>query len=125
MVAKRTLLGLDGEALAARHLKRKGYKIIDRNFRTRRGEIDIIARHRDTLVFIEVKTRRSLRFGNPKRAITAAKRRKISMVALEYLLKTRGTTRIKSRFDVVTIQDTADRPKVEVIANAFELAYPK
>lgn len=125
MTANRTQFGKGGEDLAVSHLKRKGYKIIDRNFRTPRGEIDIVARHRDTLVFVEVKTRRSLKFGNPKGAITPAKRRKISLVALEYLLKTRGTTRIKARFDVVTIQQTADRPMVEVIANAFELAYPK
>lgn len=124
MTTSRTQLGKGGETLAVTHLKRKGYKIIDRNFRTRRGEIDIVARHRDTLVFIEVKTRRSQRFGDPKWAITAAKRRKISLVALEYLLKTQGTTRIKARFDVVTIQQTASRPLVEVIANAFELAYP-
>lgn len=124
MVAKRTFLGQGGEALAVRHLKRKGYKILEHNFRTPRGEIDIVARHRDTLVFVEVKTRRSVSFGNPKWALTQAKRRKISQVALEYMLKTRGTTNIKSRFDVVTIQHTADQPTIEVIANAFELAYP-
>ena len=124
MVAKRIGLGQGGEALAVRHLKRKGYKILEHNFRTRRGEIDIVARHRGTLVFVEVKTRRSVGFGNPKWAITRAKRRKISQVALEYMLKTRGTTNIKCRFDVVTVQHTADEPTIEVIANAFELAYP-
>jgi len=124
MTADRTRVGQCGESLAVSYLRRKGYKIIGRNYRTRCGEIDIVARHRDTLVFVEVKTRRSQRFGNPKWAITPAKRRKLSRVALEYLLKTQGTVRVKARFDVVAIQHTADQPLVEVIANAFELAFP-
>jgi putative endonuclease len=124
MTADRTRFGQNAETLAVRHLRHKGYKIIDRNFRTRRGEIDIVARHRGTLVFVEVKARRSLRFGDPKWAITPAKRRKLSTVALEYLLKTQGTTRVKARFDVVAIQHTPDQPLVEVITNAFELAHP-
>ena len=125
MITNRTQFGLDGEALAVRHLETRGYKILERNFRTRLGEIDIIARHKGTLVFVEVKTRRSLRYGDPKWALTTAKQRKISLVALEYLKKNQGTTRIKSRFDVVTIQETADPPRIEVIVNAFELAYPQ
>ena len=111
-----------GEDLAVRHLRRKGYKIIERNFRTRLGEIDIIARHKDQLVFIEVKARKSVNYGDPKFAVTARKQRKISMVALAYL-KQHHDLETSARFDVVTIQPDADAPKIEVIANAFELAY--
>jgi putative endonuclease len=77
--------GQEGEALAARHLKKNGYRIIEKNYRTKLGEIDIIAKDKDTLVFVEVKSRRSWQFGNPKAAVTPRKQRKISMVALHYL----------------------------------------
>jgi putative endonuclease len=111
-----------GEELAVEHLQKKGYKVIERNFRTRTGEIDIIARHKGRIVFIEVKTRQSKRYGNPKLALTANKQRKISMVALEYLKKNHSL-QTRSRFDVVTVQPSDCGPAIEVIPNAFELAY--
>ncbi len=114
--------GRRGEELAVRHLRRNGYKIMQRNFRTRLGEIDIIARHKDALVFIEVKTRGSLRYGDPKFALTRKKKRTISMVALEYL-KQQSSPQTRARFDVVTVLTDGERPEIEVIANAFELAY--
>lgn len=114
--------GEKGEALAVRRLKKAGYKIIETNYRTRMGEIDIIARENDTLVFIEVKSRRSVRFGNPKQAITVQKQKKISMVALGYL-KATGQSTARARFDVVTVISNRDKPQVEIIKNAFELAY--
>ncbi len=122
MTRDRQRTGQDGESLAIRHLCRKGYKVIARNFRTRLGEIDIIARHKGVLVFIEVKARNSTRFGDPKYAVTPAKQRKISMVALEYL-KMHASLETSARFDVVTVQSSGDVPRIEVIANAFELAY--
>lgn len=122
MLNRHQQYGEAGEALAARLLRKKGYKILATNYRTRLGEIDIIARHRDTIVFVEVKARQSLHFGNPKWAVTPQKRRKISMVAL-YYLKTTGQSRSKARFDVVAIQSTAPQPEVEIIQNAFELTY--
>ena len=64
-----------GEALAVRRLKKAGYKIIETNYRTRLGEIDIIAKDKDTIVFVEVKSRRSVHFGNPKQAITLQKQK--------------------------------------------------
>ena len=111
-----------GEDLAVRHLRRKGYKIIERNFRTRLGEIDIIARHKDQLVFIEVKARKSANYGDPKFAVTARKQRKISMVALAYMKK-HDVMGQPARFDVVAVQNPEEKPTIEVIANAFELAY--
>jgi putative endonuclease len=114
--------GEQGEALAVQRLKKAGYKIIETNYRTRLGEIDIIAKDKDTIVFVEVKSRRSVNFGNPKQAVTLRKQKKISMVALSYL-KTTGQSNAKARFDVVTVISNQDKPQVEIIKNAFELAY--
>jgi putative endonuclease len=99
-----------------------GYRILEQNYRTVLGEIDIIARDRDTLVFVEVKARTSWRYGNPKSAVTPRKQRKISMVALHYL-KSTAQSRVKARFDVVAIHSASAAPQIELIKNAFELAY--
>jgi putative endonuclease len=115
--------GRSGEDLAAEHLDRRGYRILHRNFRTREAEIDIIARHRGVIVFVEVKARRGRGYGHPKWAVTPAKQRRISMAALSYLKKKRLMD-ARARFDVVTIQSMDAEPRIEVFANAFELAYP-
>jgi putative endonuclease len=86
------------------------------------GEIDIIAKEKKTLVFVEVKIRRSIRYGNPKWAVTPKKQRKISMVALSYLKATKQTD-TRARFDVVAIISNQDEPQIEIVKNAFELAY--
>jgi putative endonuclease len=122
MLNKKQKFGEKGEALAARRLKKSGYKIIETNYRNQLGEIDIIAKENDTIVFVEVKSRRSIRFGNPKQAITVRKQKKISMVALCYL-KAIGQSSARARFDVVTVISNQDKPQVEIIKNAFELAY--
>ena len=114
--------GAQFEEVTARYLEKAGYRVLDRNFRTRTGEIDLIAKRKGELVFVEVKARRSRHFGNPKWAITPKKKRKISMVAL-YYLKTTRQSGIKARFDVVAITSTTDNPDIELIKNAFELAY--
>ena len=116
-------LGKRGETQAAGLLKKKGYKILEQNYRTRLGEIDIIARDKKTLVFIEVKARASSGYGHPKLAVTPAKQRKISMAALCYLKET-DQTRAKARFDVVAVLASGPKPRIEIIKNAFELAYP-
>lgn len=122
MTGSRQKIGRSGEELAAEHLQRKGYRIIARNYRTRQAEIDIIAEHQSTIVFVEVKTRRGTGFGHPKWAVTPAKQRKISMAALTYLKKQSAMHR-RARFDVVTIQSVDDAYCIEVIPNAFDLAY--
>ena len=122
MLNKSQKFGEKGEALAVQRLKKAGYKIIKTNYRNRLGEIDIIAKENDTIVFVEVKSRRSVNFGNPKQAITLQKQKKISMVALSYL-KTMGLDTARARFDVVTVISNRDTPQVEIIKNAFELAY--
>jgi len=115
-------VGRRGEDLAVEHLRRQGYNIIARNYRTRQAEIDIVARHKGVIVFVEVKARRSDGYGHPKWAVTPAKQRKISMAALTYL-KQHHHIQTHARFDVVTIQNMDTTPRIEVIANAFELAY--
>jgi putative endonuclease len=115
-------VGAFGESIAVEALKKAGYKILELNYRCKLGEIDIIAKESGALVFVEVKARRSDRFGNPKAAVTLQKRRKVSMVALEYL-KRNGHTDQKARFDVVAIRLRVSRPEIEIIRNAFDLAY--
>jgi putative endonuclease len=118
----RSRTGAFGESVAVKVLKKDGYKILEQNHRSRLGEIDIIALEGGTLAFVEVKTRRTDQFGDPKQAVTPKKQRKISMVALEYLKKT-GQTDKKARFDVVAIRLSHGQPDVEIIRNAFELAW--
>lgn len=113
--------GADSESMAVTFLKENGYKIIERNYRTKIGEIDIIAKDKDTIVFIEVKARKSKAY-NPKEAVTSSKKRKISMVALYYLKSTRQINK-RARFDVVAIDSAKKSGAVEIIKNAFELAY--
>jgi putative endonuclease len=122
MLNKKQKLGEQGEAIAVGQLKKAGYKIIETNYRTKLGEIDIIAKDKDTIVFVEVKARRSVHFGSPKWAVTPKKQKKISIVALAYLKSTHQGT-AKARFDVVTVLLNRDKPRIEIIKNAFELAY--
>lgn len=122
MLNKRQKFGVKSESIAVKLLKKKGYKILEQNFRTKLGEIDIIAKDNTTIVFIEVKARKSDRFGKAKWAITPRKQRKMSMVALTYLKNTKQYA-AKARFDAVTLDTRFDTTEIEVIKNAFELAY--
>jgi putative endonuclease len=120
-VSKQDLyLGKKGEEIAVGLLKENGYKILIRNYKTKLGEIDIIAFDKDTICFIEVKTRQSDRFGLPSEAISGSKQRQISKVALMFL-KEKGLLDKKARFDVVSILYSKDKPQVDLIKNAFEL----
>ena len=122
MLNRQQQFGKKSERLAADFLKRTGYRILETNYRSKLGEIDIIAKEKDTLVFVEVKARNTSRFGSPKAAVTPAKQRKISMVALDYL-KRSGQTEASARFDVVAIDTASGKIDIEVIKNAFALAY--
>ena len=122
MQDKRQQFGKKSENLAVWYLKKIGYKIIEQNYRTPLGEIDIIAKEKKTIIFVEVKARQSIRYGSPKWAVTPKKQRKISMVALQYLKSIRQTD-AKARFDVVAITSNRDEPLIEIVKNAFELAY--
>ena len=122
MLNRQQQFGKRSERLAAEYLKLKGYRILETNYRSHSGEIDIIAREKKTIVFVEVKARSSRRFGSPKGAVTPAKQRKISMAALEYLKNT-DQAGARARFDVVAIDTAAGTPTIEVVKNAFDLAY--
>lgn len=113
-------LGKSGEEIAVGFLKENGYKILSQNYKTKLGEIDIIAKDEDTLAFIEVKTRHTDKFGKPCEAISGAKQRQISKAALMFLKENKFLDR-KARFDVVSIMYSQDKPKLDLIKNAFEL----
>jgi putative endonuclease len=115
-----TNLGEQGEDVACRELQRRGYAILARRFRTRYGEIDIVAREGPTLVFVEVKTRSSPAFGSPAEAVTPRKQAKISLMAAEFLLR-HWAGPIPCRFDVVAVGAAEGQaPKVELIRGAFD-----
>jgi len=115
-------LGSAGEELAATFLERHRYRILERNFRCKGGEIDIVARDGKTIVFIEVKTRKTGMYGPPQLAVTPFKQRQISKAALTWLAKTRQFD-VSARFDVISIIVTGQEPQIEHITNAFDLAY--
>ena len=113
-------LGKFGEESAIDLLKTNGYRILARNYKTKLGEIDIIARDKDTVCFIEVKTRHSDRFGLPQEAISRSKQRHIAKVALMFL-KENNLLSKRARFDVISIMHSEDTSKLDLIKNAFEL----
>lgn len=115
-------LGKKGEELAIGRLKALKYKILERNFKCPLGEIDIIAREKETIVFIEVKTRRTKDFGGPAAAVGPHKQRQLSRVALAYL-NWKRLQNTPARFDVVAVELIPPSPRIEVIRNAFELLY--
>jgi putative endonuclease len=118
-------LGREGERLAARHLKRTGYRVLYRNFRAPHGgEVDLVCRDRDTLVFAEVKTRRSLAFGSPAEAVTREKQKFIARGALAWLELLGNPEDILFRFDIVEIVFEDDTPTFHVIKDAFKLPEP-
>lgn len=113
-------LGKAGEAQAVDFLKNTGYLIVSRNYKTKLGEIDIIAWEKDILCFIEVKTRTTDKFGFPENALTLHKQKQISQTALVFL-KERKLLDKKARFDVVSITGSGNFPEIKLIRNAFEL----
>lgn len=119
MSKERQQLGRAGEERAADFLRRAGYRILAANYRTRRGELDLVAEEGGELVFVEVKTRTSLAFGSPAEAVDRRKQQQIGRAAQEYLLR-EGAGERAVRFDVVAISLAGSRPEVEIIKNAFE-----
>ena len=110
-----------GEDIAAAYLRQKGYSIVERNYRKRIGELDIIAEDGEVVVFVEVKTRRSTRFGSPFEAVDSRKQKKMSRIALEYL-NSRKLLNRAARFDVVAVMlHEGSLPEVEIVQDAFEI----
>jgi len=116
-------LGKWGEDLALKKVKKLGYKCLVRNYRCPLGEVDLIARDGDTLVFIEIKTRRGRSLAYAKEAVNQRKMRQLSKVALAYM-KANGCAEARARFDVVVINLDGGEQEIEVVRNAFDLAYP-
>ncbi len=111
------LLGEQGERLAEEHLKAQGYHILERNFRNKLGEIDLIARHGDCICFVEVKTR--VNSDAPQEAVGWHKQRKLTRLAQAYLKEKFGTVDVHSRFDVVAVHKTQAGVRISLIADAF------
>ncbi len=111
-------LGELGENLACEFLRKKGYQILERNFRCRMGEIDIIARRSGTLVFCEVKTRRSLKYGLPCQAVNRKKMEHLRKAATFYTLL-KGSDFSNLRMDVVEVLKKDGRSYIRHIENAF------
>jgi putative endonuclease len=120
MTIQRKEVGKRGEDLALRFLKKEGYHVFERNYVCKMGEVDIIAREKDTLAFIEVKTRTSTAFGPPQLAVNQAKQRQMTKVALHFLSE-KGLKDVKARFDVVAIVLRPEGEEIELIRDAFEV----
>jgi len=111
--------GREGEALAVKFLKKKGYKVLEKNFRTRFGEIDIIAVDHGTLAFVEVKARAGARFGSPMEAVGARKQSHLTLAANIYM-EEHGIIDKSVRFDVVGILGEGPEAQIELLRNAFD-----
>ncbi len=119
------LRGERGEKMATAHLRQQGYKILTRRFRPRsgRGDIDLVAREKDVLVFVEVKTRGSEQFGRPIDAVDEAKRHHLRRAALDYLRRI-GNPKLYFRFDVVEVVLDGDGKRakeIRLVRNVFDL----
>jgi putative endonuclease len=121
MTKTRLALGQWGEEQAAHYLCQQGLKILERNYRTPVGEIDIIARSKKELLFVEVKTRRSTSFGLPQESVGVRKQRQIIRAAQWYLTQEK-TSKLQPRFDVVAILCQSDENMtIQHLPNAFGL----
>lgn len=120
MSEERLALGRWGEEAAERFLRRAGYKILARNYRTPVGELDIVARSGKILAFVEVKTRRTTVFGPPQEAVGTRKQRQIVRAAQWYLGSGAGAG-LQPRFDVIAVCERDGAPQIEHIVDAFGL----
>lgn len=120
MTVERQQLGIAGEELAARELTSRGYAILERRYRTRYGEIDIVAEEGGTLVFVEVRARATAEFGRAAESVTGMKKRRVAAMAVDYLARHHMTNR-PCRFDVVAIDAAlSDCPEITVYPGAFD-----
>jgi putative endonuclease len=117
-VANHNDLGQQGEKIAEKHLLQNGYEILDRNFRYKRDEIDLIAQKGEEIVFVEVKTRANDYLGEPEEAVTKSKQKRIIAVAHHYLIE--NHIEMESRFDIIAIILNSQTVKVNHIENAFQ-----
>lgn len=114
----RVALGRRGERAAERHLRRNGYRIVARNFRAAGAEIDLVGMDGDTLVFVEVKTRRSRAAGAPEEAVDERKQRRMRRAAEVFARRYRADE-FEMRFDIVAVDASGERLEIELLRNAF------
>ncbi len=114
------LLGKQGERVAELYLQKKGYKVVERNYRCSGGELDLIVLDRRVVVFVEVKTRTGDGFGTPLEAVEFRKQRRMIRAA-QFFLAEKNLHQRDARFDVVGVSWPGKEPMVEHIENAFEL----
>ena len=114
------ILGKEGERIAELFLKKKGYKLVERNYRCTAGELDLVMLDRRVIVFVEVKTRTGSGYGTPLEAVAVRKQKKMIYVA-EFFLSAKKLSQREARFDVVGVSWPGPQPLVEHIENAFEL----
>jgi putative endonuclease len=120
MTLDRQHLGLVGEDLAVRELAARGYAILERRYRTRYGEIDIVAQDGEVVVFVEVRARATEEFGRAAESVTDRKKRKVTAMAVDYLARHHLTDR-PCRFDVVTVDAALSaKPEISVYPSAFD-----
>jgi putative endonuclease len=110
-------LGIYGENLACRHLIKKGYMILNRNYHYRKNEVDIIATFENQLIIVEVKTRQTAEIGEPWKSVTRSKQKSIIQVANDYIIK--ENIHIETRFDIISIIHNGFRTELEHIEDAF------
>lgn len=118
MTMERQAFGKSGENLAVEELERRGYAILDRRYRTRQGEIDIVAQDGETIVFVEVKARTTGDRGTAVEAVTRGKQRQLISMAMDYLARRHLTDR-PCRFDVVAIDGAGDSRQLTLYLHAF------
>jgi putative endonuclease len=119
MSRARVILGKTGEDLACRELERRGYVVVARRYRRRGGELDIVARDGPTIVFVEVKARVGHAFGDGAEAVTPMKQRRITRLAIDYLMR-HHLTQCPCRFDVVSVHVESGVPVIDVFQSAFD-----
>lgn len=112
--------GRDGEAAAWEYLRRAGYRLRERNLRTRLGELDLVVERDDTIVFVEVRSRGGPRFGTPFESVDARKQRRIARLAAQYLAREKLDGR-RARFDVLAVEWHDAGPRIDHLENAFEV----
>ena len=111
--------GVWAENQACTYLRKKGLRLVTKNYHSRFGELDLIMEHNDYLVFVEVRFRKSISFGDPATTIDFRKQSKLRKTATEYLVTTKGNTNINCRFDVITISGDKSNTETTWLQNAF------
>jgi putative endonuclease len=122
MQTQKQIVGKEGEEIAEGYLKKKGFRMVERNYRCRGGEVDLIALDRRVIVFVEVKARNDASFGSPLESVHPRKQQRMTRAALIFLSEHKLHHR-EARFDVVGISFAGGAPVVEHIQNAFEVRW--